>query len=95
MKSNKRITNPSTGVVHPVAEDFCLVGDTRHPLATKSLPRRSGAHAEVVTTQGLHTNEQTVSLPGKGVSAPAGKGQIPDGQRYAYRTDRPATDNDE
>ena len=30
------------GVEHPIAEDMALVGDTRHELHTKSLPRLTG-----------------------------------------------------
>jgi hypothetical protein len=97
-KTNKDITSgASRGIPYAIPEDFALSGDTRNPLHTKALPRRSGAHARTVTSQGLHTDEQTVSLPGKGAPT-AGKGQIPDGQRYAYpagKSARPATDNDE
>lgn len=30
------------GVEHPIAEDAALIGDTRHILATKALPRLNG-----------------------------------------------------
>jgi hypothetical protein len=85
MKSNKDFTSgASRGVPMAVPEDAALYMDTRNPLHHKPLPRRSGWDGRTVTSQGLNTDEQTVTLPGKG-AATAGPGQIPDGQRYAFR----------
>lgn len=33
------------GVEHPIAEDAALIGDTRHELHTKGLPKQMGPHS--------------------------------------------------
>lgn len=60
------------GVENPVAEDMALIGDTRHELHTKSLPRRSGPNFGLATSGGKGDEErddtghgQTCSVDGK------------------------------
>lgn len=54
--SNPRAKNPTSsgtrlkgsggprGVEHPIPEDFALIGDTRHELHHKALPKQIGPH---------------------------------------------------
>lgn len=39
----------SSSVPYAITEDQALIGDTRHPLHHKPLPKRGGAHGEEVT----------------------------------------------
>ena len=59
------------GVENPVAEDMALIGDTRHELHTKSLPRLSGPNYGYGKTGGGSEERddtghgQTCSVDGK------------------------------
>ena len=83
MKSNKRITSPTLGVQHPVAEDAALYGDTRHELRVKPLIHRGGSHGkEVLSIKGLSASDNTgqvdptnpsSNLPGPPSATPSSK----------------------
>ena len=86
---SKHSSTSSRGVEHPIQSDAALSGDTRAELATKVLPRRSGPHGDVVTHQGLNSSD-----PGRGdangtlLHLPVGKGEVRDGQKYAFRSSK-------